>query len=114
MSKIHYMYHFVSLLVIVQCFCMFLFVNNYGEMKRIPKVETYDSYLDLEPTLDGVIFTSKGIVNAFVALVCWGIFLFIAGLLEWLDNFIVMMLLFLGFIGIVVNIIIIKSRDDQS
>ena len=39
---------------------------------------------------------------------------FIAGLLEWLDNFIVMMLLFLGFIGIVVNIIIIKSRDDQS
>lgn len=42
------------------------------------------------------------------------VFFFIAGLLEWLDNFIVMMLLFLGFIGIVVNIIIIKSRDDQS
>jgi len=42
------------------------------------------------------------------------VFFFKAGLLEWLDNFIVMMLLFLGFIGIVVNIIIIKSRDDQS
>ncbi|WP_347925361.1 hypothetical protein [Pontimicrobium sp. SW4] len=39
-------------------------------------------------------------------------FFFIAGLLQLLDNFIVMMLLFLGFIGIVVNIILIKSRDD--
>lgn len=40
-------------------------------------------------------------------------FFFIAGLLELLDNFIVMMILFIGFFGIVINIIIIKSRDDE-
>ena len=40
-------------------------------------------------------------------------FFFIAGLLELLDNFIVMMILFIGFFGIVINIIIIKSRDDH-
>ena len=41
------------------------------------------------------------------------VFFFLAGLLEILNNFIVMMLLFLGFIGIVVNIIIIKSKDED-
>ncbi len=40
-------------------------------------------------------------------------FFFIAGLLELLDNFIVMMILFIGFFGIVINIVIIKSRDDE-
>jgi hypothetical protein len=40
------------------------------------------------------------------------VFFFIAGLMQLLDNFIIRMLLFLGFIGIVVNIIIIKSKDD--
>lgn len=40
-------------------------------------------------------------------------FFFLAGLMKLLDNFIVMMLLFLGFIGIVVNIIIVKSKDDN-
>jgi len=40
-------------------------------------------------------------------------FFFIAGLLNLLDNFIVRMLLFLGFIGIVVNIIIIKSKSGN-
>jgi hypothetical protein len=42
------------------------------------------------------------------------VFFFLAGLLELLDNFIVMMLLFLGFIGIIANIIIVKSKDDQT
>jgi TM2 domain-containing membrane protein YozV len=37
-------------------------------------------------------------------------FFFIAGLLELLDNFIVMMILFLGFIGIIVHIIIVNSK----
>ena len=40
-------------------------------------------------------------------------FFFIAGLLGLLDNFIVMMILFLGFIGIVVHIILVKSKDDS-
>jgi TM2 domain-containing membrane protein YozV len=40
-------------------------------------------------------------------------FFFIAGLLELLDNFIVMMILFLGFIGILVHIILVKSKDDD-
>jgi hypothetical protein len=54
-------------------------------------------------------------MNNKVTLLATGIlvvFFLIAGLLELLDNFIVMMLLFLGFIGIVVNILIIKSKDD--
>ncbi len=38
-------------------------------------------------------------------------FFFIAGLLELLDNFIVMMILFLGFIGIVIHLILGKSKD---
>lgn len=37
-------------------------------------------------------------------------FFFISGLLGLLDNFIVMMVLFLGFFGIIINIIIIKSK----
>lgn len=41
------------------------------------------------------------------------VFFLLAGLLELLDNFIVRMLLFLGFIGIVVNILIIKSKEDE-
>lgn len=40
-------------------------------------------------------------------------FFFITGLLELLDNFIVMMVLFLGFIGIVVHIILVKSKEDS-
>ena len=40
-------------------------------------------------------------------------FFFIAGLLELLDNFIVMMILFIGFLGILINIVIIKSRNDH-
>ena len=40
-------------------------------------------------------------------------FFFIAGLLQLLDNFIVMMILFLGFIGIVVHIILVKSKNDS-
>ena len=38
-------------------------------------------------------------------------FFFVTGLLGLLDNFIVRMILFLGFIGIVVNIIIVKAKD---
>jgi hypothetical protein len=41
------------------------------------------------------------------------VFFFIAGLLELLDNFIVMMVLFLGFTGIVAHIIIVKSKDED-
>jgi hypothetical protein len=40
-------------------------------------------------------------------------FFFLAGLLDILDNFLVMMILFIGFFGIVINIVIIKSRDDH-
>jgi len=40
------------------------------------------------------------------------VFFVIAGLFDLLDNFLVMMLLFLGFIGIVVNILIVKSREE--
>jgi TM2 domain-containing membrane protein YozV len=40
-------------------------------------------------------------------------FFFITGLLELLDNFIVMMILFLGFIGIVIHIILGKSKDTD-
>jgi len=41
-------------------------------------------------------------------------FFFTTGMLDLLDNFIVMMVLFLGFIGILVNIIIVKSKDDNN
>ena len=41
------------------------------------------------------------------------LFFFIVGLIDLLDNFIVRMILFLGFIGIVVNIIIIKSKSGN-
>ena len=41
-------------------------------------------------------------------------FFFITGMLHLLDNFIVMMILFLGFIGIDVNIIIVKSKDGEN
>lgn len=40
-------------------------------------------------------------------------FFFIGGILELLDNFFIKMVLFLAFIGIVVNIIMIKSKDDD-
>ena len=40
-------------------------------------------------------------------------FFFVTGLLGLLDNFIVRMILFLGFIGIVVNIIIVKAKDNN-
>jgi len=40
-------------------------------------------------------------------------FFFITGMLDLLDNFIVMMMLFLGFIGIAINIIIVKSKEDE-
>ena len=42
------------------------------------------------------------------------LFFFVVGLLDLLDNFIVRMILFLGFIGIVINIIIIKARSSNT
>jgi hypothetical protein len=54
-------------------------------------------------------------MNDKVTLLATGIlvvFFVITGLFGLLDNFLVMMLLFIGFIGIVVNILIIKSRKD--
>lgn len=38
---------------------------------------------------------------------------FIAGLLDLLGNIIVKMLLFVTFLGIVINIVIVKSKDDH-
>ena len=42
-----------------------------------------------------------------------GAFFFIAGLLNILDNMLIQILLIAGFIAIIVNIILVKSQDED-
>ena len=41
------------------------------------------------------------------------LFFFITGILDILDHFLVKTILFVGFFGIVVNIILVKSKDED-
>jgi len=41
------------------------------------------------------------------------LFFFISGLLDILDNLVIKVLLFAGFLAIIINIIIVKSKDDD-
>jgi len=55
-------------------------------------------------------------MNNKITLISTGVFtlfFFVSGLLDILDNFIVKTILFVIFFGIVVNIIIVKSKDED-
>jgi len=48
-----------------------------------------------------------------LATALFTVFFFVCGLIEILDNFIIKTILFVGFIAIFVNIILVKSKDDD-
>lgn len=55
-------------------------------------------------------------MNDKITLISTGVFIlffFISGLLNILDHFVVKTILFAGFIAIIVNIILIKSKDED-
>ena len=55
-------------------------------------------------------------INDHIALIATGVlglFFFVAGLLNILDNTLIRILLFAGYFAIVIYIILIKSKDDD-